>query len=73
MPERVVRTLRTAYRAAATQREARPVWSSHSMGCGVSKRSSPGEAISHGATLLPSVDGARPAPPPAEGTGPMGP
>ena len=42
------------------------------MGYGVSKRSSPGDmAISHAAEPLPSVDGARPAPPPAKGTGPM--
>ena len=72
VPERVVCTLRTAYRAAATQRESHPVWISHSMGYGVSKRSSPGDmAISHAAEPLPSVDGARPASPPAKGTGPM--
>ena len=63
----MVCTLKTAYRAAATQRQAHPVRSSHSMGCGVSKRSSPGDiAISHAAEPLPLVDGARPAPPPAD-------
>ena len=43
------------------------------MGCGVSKRSNPEDmAISHATKPLPSVDGTRPAPPSAIGTGPIG-